>query len=339
LLPQTAETGPQRPASASWPFIVLKIGLTALAIAAVVRTVDIVSAWQKLPEQRLGSVLLAAAVIAFQMVIAGLRWHVIIKQFTPTANLAESLRVYYIGNFFNAFLFGTMGGDVMRAWLAYRVHADMSAAAISVLLDRIASLAGLAILVLISVPLALSRIGHDAAVITLAGLAAAGLAGIAIVAQLDRLPSAWLRRRPLRLLHMLGEATRTVFLRRAVAVPALLLAVLAQVLVVISVYFLAVSLDANVSFANCLFLMQIVTLVTSLPISLGGWGVREATMIAVFGLVGVPASTMLLLSVESGLLAVAIVLPAGILWLMLDGSMRHSDKSVRDFENDRETFS
>jgi uncharacterized membrane protein YbhN (UPF0104 family) len=122
-------------------------------------------------------------------------------------------------------------------------------------------------------------------------------------------------------------------------VPALLLAVLAQVLVVISVYFLAVSLDANVSFANCLFLMQIVTLVTSLPISLGGWGVREATMIAVFGLVGVPASTMLLLSVESGLLAMAIVLPAGILWLMLDGSMRHSDKSVRDFENDRETFS
>src|SRR6185369_4435384 len=102
----------------------------------------------------------------------------------------------------------------------------------------------LAILVLISAPLALSRIGHDAAVITLAVLAAAGLAGIAIVAQLDRLPSAWLRRRPLRLLHMLGEATRTVFLRRAVAVPALLLAVLAQVLIVISVYFLAVSLDA-----------------------------------------------------------------------------------------------
>jgi uncharacterized protein (TIRG00374 family) len=323
LLSGSAHIAPQgdRPATFSWRFTLLKLALTALAVGVVLRSVDLSSAWQRLADQRFGLVLLAVAVAAVQIVVAGLRWHVIVKELAPRADVSESLRLYYIGNFFNAFLLGTVGGDVMRAWLSYRIHASMSAAALSVLLDRVAALAGLAILLIATMPLALSRIGNEPALVALAVLAALGFVGIGGVAQLDRLPSRWLRWRPLRLLHMLGGATRTVFLRPAVAVPALVLAVISQFLVAYSVYFVAVSLDAGVSLLDCVLLMQVVTFVTSLPISLGGWGVREAAMIALFGLVGVPASTTLVLSVECGLLGMAITLPAGVSWLMLNGTM------------------
>jgi len=130
----------------------------------------------------------------------------------------------------------------------------------------------------------------------------------------------------LRLLHVLGEATRTVFLRPAVAVPALLLAVIAQTLMALAAYLVAVSLDLGLSLVDCLLLMQLVALITALPISLGGWGVRETAMIALFALVGVPANATLVLSVEFGLLAMAAALPGGILWLMLNRPVDRGDR-------------
>jgi len=63
--------------------------------------------------------------------------------------------------------------------------------------------------------------------------------------------------------------------------------------------------------------MQPVVLITSLPISIGGWGVRETAMIAVFGLVGVPSSAALVLSVQLGLLTMVVSTPGLLLRFML----------------------
>jgi uncharacterized membrane protein YbhN (UPF0104 family) len=119
------------------------------------------------------------------------------------------------------------------------------------------------------------------------------------------------------LVQSLGEATRTIFLRPAAAVPTLLLAVSAQILMAVTAYLLGQSLAIGLSLLDCLVLMQPVVLLTSLPISIGGWGVRETAMIGLLGLVGVPASAALLLSVELGLIAMVASLPGLVLWFMV----------------------
>lgn len=108
----------------------------------------------------------------------------------------------------------------------------------------------------------------------------------------------------------LGEGTSTIFLRPVPSVPTLLLAVAGQALMARTVYLAAQSLAIEVSLLDCLVLIQPVTLLTSLPISIGGWGVRETAMIGVFGLVGVPASAALVLSVQIGLLRWWFLCPA-----------------------------
>jgi uncharacterized membrane protein YbhN (UPF0104 family) len=100
-------------------------------------------------------------------------------------------------------------------------------------------------------------------------------------------------------------------------VPTVILAVIAQILMALTAYFIARSLAIEVSLIDCLVLMQPVALITSLPISIGGWGVRETAMIGVFGLVGVPASAALVLSVQLGLLAIVVSLPGLVLWFMM----------------------
>jgi uncharacterized membrane protein YbhN (UPF0104 family) len=206
---------------------------------------------------------------------------------------------------------------VLRAWLTYRGEVSGKTAVNSVILDRVAALAGVAILVLATSPIFLLRVGNALPMYVPFGLAFAGLVGIGMAAYLDRLPEAWLRMRFMRLLQSLGGSVQRVFLSPKGAIPVLGLAVAAQFALGIATYAMAASLGIKVSVIDCIVLMQPVALASNLPISVGGWGVRETAVVLLFGLVGVPSSAALVLSLQLGLLALLVVLPGGLLWLLL----------------------
>jgi glycosyltransferase 2 family protein len=146
-------------------------------------------------------------------------------------------------------------------------------------------------------------------------IAIAGLMGIAVVAQLERLPQNWRRLPLVRLVQDLGGATRRVLLKPG-AISVFAMATMAQVAMALAAYILALGLRVEVGLIGCLALMQPVALLTALPISIGGWGVREAAMIGLFALVGVPAHAALLLSVSLGLLAIVVSLPGAVIWVL-----------------------
>jgi hypothetical protein len=58
-------------------------------------------------------------------------------------------------------------------------------------------------------------------------------------------------------------------------------------------------------------------LAAALPISIGGWGLREASFVSLLGVLGVDREAALLLSVEFGLLSMLVSLPGGLIWLTL----------------------
>jgi glycosyltransferase 2 family protein len=312
-------TGSMRlmPRQKVWALAALKVGLSALAVGIVVSTVDLSSAWQRASSQNVWLVLVAAGVMLLQTALGGLRWHVILRRLGVPARVGETLRLYYISAFFNACLWGTVGGDIIRAWLSSRRQERAGIAILSVLLDRVAALAAVAVLVFVTAPFFVARVGRPLAALIPAGLAVAGLVGIGIAAQLDRLPLHWQRFRPVRILHAIGSAMRSIFLRPSSALSALGLAIAAQTAMSLCAYVIAASLEINLTLLDCLVLMQPVALITALPISVGGWGVREAAMIGLLGLAGVPSSAALALSVQLGLLATVVSLPGGVVWLML----------------------
>jgi glycosyltransferase 2 family protein len=313
------EAYPDQPPSrqSSWGFTFLKIGLSALAVGLVLHTVDLSAAWGRMAGQDVGYLLAAAGAMMLQICVGGLRWHVILKRLQAPARVLTSLQLFYISAFFNVCLWGAVGGDVVRGWLSYRGKVSARTSINSIVLDRVAALAGVALLVLITAPYWATKFENRTLALLPAGVAAAGLLGIVVLAQFERLPQSWRHLRPMRLVQSLGEATQTIFLRPAAAVPTLLLAITAQALMALSAYFLAQSLSIGLSLIDCLVLMQPVALLTSLPISVGGWGVRETAMIGILGLVGVHSTAALALSVELGLLAMVISAPGLIFWFVL----------------------
>jgi hypothetical protein len=118
-------------------------------------------------------------------------------------------------------------------------------------------------------------------------------------------------------------------LRPSASIPALALGVATQLGGSLAAYAIARSLALNVTVIDCLILMQPVTLLATLPISIGGWGVREAAVVTFFGLVGVAPSAAVLLSVQLGLLAVVLSLPGGLLFFV---QRRRSAIDIADVE-------
>ena len=94
--------------------------------------------------------------------------------------------------------------------------------------------------------------------------------------------------------------------RRVAPVLAVLIqSLLAHLLAVAIVVVIASGLDLNLSITDALLLVPVMLLAIMLPISIGGWGVRESAAVPLLALAGVPASGAVTLALLFGLTQIA----------------------------------
>jgi len=117
--------------------------------------------------------------------------------------------------------------------------------------------------------------------------------------------------------HLATDAKK-LFLSPAYALKAISLGVLGNILISFAAYLVARSLAIEVSVLDCLVLIPPVILITTLPFSIAGWGVREGAMVAAFAFVGVAEGDAFVMSILFGLTNIVFALPGGLLWLLSD---------------------
>ncbi len=305
--------------SKKWLALALKFLVSGFLIWFLVGTIDVGAALARL--KQISPVLLAFAVAVFlvQMVLGGVRWHVVLAAIRAPLALASAIRLFYIGAFFNPALPSSVGGDAVRMYKAYRAGLSVPAAVNGVMLERAAMVLALLVMVAATQPLFLPRVSAEierwvapAVAVALLG----GVAGLGLLMTLDRLPARFSRWRLVRGLRLLAADTRRVFLSSRPLVSVLAWSALAHANLTFAVYLLARGLDLPVTWVDCLALIPPVILATTLPISIGGWGVREGAMVVALGAIGVPAEGALVLSVVAGLVGMASALPGGLIWLL-----------------------
>jgi glycosyltransferase 2 family protein len=296
----------------------LKLALTVIAFWLVLRGVDTTSLSEMLHRQDRLLIVEAALLIMVQVALGALRWRLILAALDPASrgilSRLETFKLYYISVFFNCCLPGTVGGDVVRVWLAKGRQVPLPVSINSVIIDRIIALLALGLLVIATLPL-LGRIaGFDAWLPMALGMLAA-VAGICSLAPLEQLLSPLKHVRPVHwLLYFIG-CLRTMLAHKRAAIFSFFYAVLAHVSYCFAAYVLAKSLAVELTPLQCLTLIPPVMLAITLPVSIGGWGIREAGMVGMLSLAGIAQSGALMLSVQLGVINILISLPAGLLWL------------------------
>ena len=84
---------------------------------------------------------------------------------------------------------------------------------------------------------------------------------------------------------------------------------------VFTFYFLALSLNIDLDFIQCAWLFSIISLITLIPISFSGLGVRESTMIVILSQLGIERFNSLSLSILIFLTGILVAIIGGILEL------------------------
>lgn len=273
--------------------LALKLLVTVALLAAVLLRVDLGGVARALRSLSAGAIAAALALTALSVLVSAWRWHRVL------AHLGERVSPWaLVGTTYNLLLPTSVGGDVARALRASRRVRDAEHAWASVGFER---LLGLFSLVLVSaVGLLRGLTGATAPVLAAAAGMAAVLAALVVGAPV-----------PLRLAARLGErraAPLSARLRRvadawggALARPAPRLETLAwSVLYQVVALTILVPVAAAWSVPNlvaALYLGVPVALVAAtLPVSLGGHGLRESLFVVVLVPFGLEADQAFALS-------------------------------------------
>jgi glycosyltransferase 2 family protein len=321
ITPLQGEVGPLPPRAAPTANVkrlalvaikaIVSIGLIAV-LATRLDYARVPSYWHVLD----GIWILGALGILFleMCLLAGIRLKLMLASIDARRPLTTTAQIALCGFFFEQVTIGFVGGDAIRLWLLRRTHVPFGRAIQALLLDRACGFASLVLLSLAGVQALLPLVEEsvrEVITVTLGAFVAAGFLGIAVIVVLTKvLPptklSAYWQRFGLSE-HPLSMATLAIVF---------ILAVATQLLNVLVFWMLGQSLGLPTALQQWFIVAPTVLLVSMLPISIGGWGVREGAMVVALHGFGISAEDALLPSVLFGLCAVIATLPGGILWVI-----------------------
>lgn len=298
----------------NWFFTLIKVGVTVLLFWLLTQRIDVSDIVARLSEAWVPGLILALGTVFTQLALNAARWRLLAALDGIALPYRKSFRFYLEAMFFNQALPGAIGGDVMRVYRIRSFCVGLGQAVNSVILDRVTGLIGLATLIAVGLPLLLERTGDQSLLTGFGAIAVVGLGGTAMVLLVARLaedgPGGRLRGAVVRFARLFDSLAR----HPRTAVPILLLALSTHVAVVIMATVAARALDLPFGFLDCLIVVPMSVLIATLPISLGGWGVREGAMAAGFTLIGGTAADGVTLSIAIGLLLLAVGIVGGAVW-------------------------
>jgi uncharacterized membrane protein YbhN (UPF0104 family) len=292
--------------------ILVSLALLYLAL----RGINFAAIQSRLIEINLGWIGLAVLVTVVQIFLGALRWREISELCHAPLTDLQAFRYNMIGAFFNQTLPSSIGGDAVRLWLVNRSGAGWRAATYSILTDRAIGLIALALIIVASLPWSYGMIANSNGRLALVVVDFAALAGGLGFLLLGHLPWKWLRTWwPTKHVHACSVIANKVIFdpRSGPKIAALSLSV--HVLAVVIAWCAVRSISAPADFEQVFMLIPPIMLITMMPISIAGWGVREATMMVAFGYAGLAQTDGTVVSILFGAVYFIVGAAGGLVWV------------------------
>ena len=242
------------------------------------------------------------------------RWRLLLEFAPSRPSFSVSYRAFLEGAFFNEALPSTVGGDAWRVLRWRAAGVSLRAAAASVFMDRLSGVMGVAILAILA-SLLLSRHGLEAywtlSVFLLSTLIICGGVTFIAVVRIWGVPFRHLTR----FNDAIANLQKSLVLdHRYLA--SLIYSVAGHCVSGIAIYLTARNLGVGLSPVLIVSVTACMLLIVMIPISLAGWGVREASLITLLAPFGVNSQDALLIGILFGLMSLVAALPGGLSFLV-----------------------
>ncbi len=300
-----------------WVNTAFRFGVTILLFAFLFKNIDFAKLWSTLFQIN-PSIALVGLVIGFcTLVVSGYQWQTSLNAEKIHFDLAKLINLYMVGIAFSHFLPSSMGGDVVKAYYVGRESNNMPGSASAAVMSRVTGFFGMVVVAYIALIFFHQQFTRDvvALLLVLSLIVLSMIAGTFVFATLfarfaqakkiqtriESIMPAFLGKK-IKLGSILDKAVdigTTLIISAKKPRPmvvATLFGVMFHITACLNYYSYGLAMHLDVPFYFYLVAIPLVSLVAFLPISIGGFGVRESTLIFIFGTIHVLAPTALTLA-------------------------------------------
>lgn len=272
--------------------------------------------------------LLAGLLFVAQQVLTAFSWAILLRTKQNNLPFKKVLEAHIVGNFLGTFMPSSLGYDVARVFRLSKHLARRVDAISSMFVCRII---GLLVLLLFAfgVSIPVSQLDHDANTLGLViGILAVFLLTLGLLFN-ERFMRTLGRLFDSTGLHSIKEKLRQVYLsireyssQRAAVLQVGLITLILQVLGILFIYFVGLSLGISVPLMYYFIFIPIIVVITLLPISVAGIGLREGSFVYFFSHVGATEPQALSMSLLVFAQTLLLALIGGIFYWVSDDPVK-----------------
>lgn len=330
-IPAKAEQPRRTDGRKRWLLLLGRVAMTALLFFLLARTLSWGTLVQALRTVQHAQLFVGLCIGSLGIVVSSYQWRSLLRAERIQCDLAALVDLYLVGIAFSHFLPTGMGGDTVKALYVGRDSGNGAGATSAVLMSRVTGFFGM---VLLALPVVIIWHAHvqSTVLLGLGGLSLVVGAMLASAIACALLLPLFTRSIPLlqtkRVAKMLdrvtqvGRAMYVTLKRPRFLAKATLIGLQFWVISCLNYYSYAIALDIHVPFYFYCIAIPFVSLVTFLPISINGFGVRESAFVYIFSTMHVPASTALLLALLMDAQVLFFGIVGGLLYLKM-GKTKH----------------
>jgi glycosyltransferase 2 family protein len=267
-------------------FFALKIAVSGTLLAFIFKKTGLEQVLNHFQSMNLWLFGLSSLLYVLLVLVSAHRWALLLEEQYP---LKRIFSLYMIGCFFNNLLPGAIGGDAVKAYYLYKDTRKGGSSIGSVFMDRYIGLCALLFLGFISSIAAFNELKSIGMHLVIPALFFLFIGGSLLFF--------WLR---------IGRRFSTIsdfydYFHRSVRNKTMLLkafglSLVVQALSLLMIYLIARGIDQDLTFTALFVFVPIIHVITMLPISISGLGIRESAFVLLFGLTGVPSEASMSIS-------------------------------------------
>ena len=254
-----------------------------------------------------------------------LRWRILMRPLMQVPPLARLTGIYFIGMFFNLTFPTIIGGDVVKVYYAGKASRSYAESFASTFLDRDIGMFAMMVIACcavffhpVSVPgIPVTQILWSVFILFILG-------NIAVFTpRFHRFVNTALQKPRLTKIAAkidnIAKAFRITWRRPSALWASLGISFVNQLLGCAVVWIMALSLDVSISLFYFLIFVPVITLISMIPISLNGMGLREYSFMSLFGAIGVADESCFALGLLFSFIVILSSLPGGLVYIFFRG--------------------
>ena len=253
--------------------------------------------------------------------LSSYRWQILLKAHDVSVSVNRLFSFYLVGMFFNNFLPTSVGGDVVKGYDLYRHSGKGKVAITTVFLERYTGLVAIIVIGLIALAMEYTYFTDPMVAILLSCIAVSFVCGTLVVANrfVKTLCLTMLRRFQMakaeKAISALYETFGRYKIHKRIFLYAIVLSFIIQILNILVYILLADGLGINVPWPYFFLFFPIITVISMLPVSFNGLGMREGMFVYLLAKIGVSSANALSLSVSWFFIVTCISLFGGLIFI------------------------